>query len=90
MNIIRYETYDDYDLSKGLCVYIAADFIDNQKLLEEILRSEWKYVVDMSIYFNENDYDLIDYARKYFTDDQYDTLREYMIKGIGVIIDHLI
>lgn len=87
MNIIQYETYDD-DLSRGLYVYIESDFIDNQKLLDEILRSEWKHIIDMSIYFNE--IDLIDYARKYFTPDQYDILRAYIIKGIGVMMDYLI
>lgn len=91
MSLIKYEAYDDDgDLSEGLCVYIESDNIDNQKLLDEILKSEWKYIVDMNVYFNKNSYSIIGYAKKYFTDDQYFILHEYMIKGIGEIMGWLL
>jgi hypothetical protein len=88
MSLIQYELRDENDLNKGLYVYANMDeSIDNQILLDEILKSEWKYVADMDIYFEENQYNLTDYARENFTYKQNGILRKYMIEGAGEMMD---
>lgn len=84
MSLIQYELFDEDNIGEGLSVYVdIGEDTDNQMLLDEILESKWKYIVDMNVYATDGDYSILGYARRHFTDDQYFILENYMTKGIG-------
>ncbi len=83
MSLIQYE----YD---GEQLYVYSDGVDNQLLLDEIIKSEWKYMVDMNVYYNNGKcLKLKDYASTHFTPEQNKILQKYMFEGLEKMMNYI-
>lgn len=83
MSLIQYE----YD---GEQLYVYSDGVDNQLLLDEIIKSEWKYMVDMNVYYNNGKcLKLKDYASAHFTPEQNKILQKYMFEGLEKMMNYI-
>ena len=73
---------------KGVYVYVDIFRpIDNDMLIDEIVSSEWKYMIDLMVYVDDMELALRDYVDENFNDRQRLRLNKYFNEGLKKVLD---